>query len=91
MHPVGPSPGEIGECAEVPIIREPFCLEPAHLAGRRGGTMRGLAANDPSHRRIASEPVGIVSGTRRTAFCGFIDENGDGPGVRLRKRQLKKG
>src|SRR5680860_1450664 len=60
VHPVDPSTGEIGEHGEVLIIREPLRLEPAHLAG--GGCLLrcSTTANDPAHRRITAEAVGIV-------------------------------
>jgi hypothetical protein len=60
MNPVDPSTGEIGEHGEVLIIRKPLRLEAAHLARRGRITHDSLAPDDPAHRRIAAEPVGIV-------------------------------
>jgi transcriptional regulator with XRE-family HTH domain len=54
----------------------------------------------PTVKRLESKPgvmaahVSTVTALRRaleSAGVEFIDENGGGPGVRLRKRQLKKG
>jgi transcriptional regulator with XRE-family HTH domain len=54
----------------------------------------------PTVKRLESKPglmaahVSTVTALRRaleTAGVEFIDENGGGPGVRLRKRQPKKG
>ena len=60
MHPLNPSPAEIDERDKVLIIREPLGLEASHLAG--GGCLFrcGATANNPAHRRIATEPVGVV-------------------------------
>src|SRR5450631_3187009 len=60
VHPVNPSPAKIDEREEVLIIRKPFGLEASHLAG--GGCLLccGATANDPAHRRITPEPVGVV-------------------------------
>jgi len=63
VHPVNPSPREIGKRNKVLIIREPLGLEAAHLAG--GGCLLrcSTTANDPAHRRITPEPVGVVQRT----------------------------
>ena len=60
MNAVDPLPGEIGERGKVLIIREPLGLEPPHLAGRGRIALDSLAADDPAHRRITSQPVGVV-------------------------------
>jgi hypothetical protein len=60
VHPVTPSPAEIGERDKVLIIREPLGLEASHLAGRGCLLRCSTTANDPAHRRIAPEPVGVV-------------------------------
>src|SRR5665811_404787 len=59
-NPVNPSPAEIGERDKVLIIRKPIRLEASHLAG--GGCLLrcSTTANDPAHRRITPEPVGVV-------------------------------
>src|SRR5674476_71497 len=60
VYPVNPSPAKIGERNKVLIIRKPLGLEASHLAG--GGCLLrcGPTANNPSHRRITPEPVGVV-------------------------------
>ena len=42
-----------------------------------------------SHPRRAT--LDVIQRAFKSAGVEFIDENGGGPGVRLRKRQLKKG
>jgi len=55
VHPVDPSPGEIGERSEVPIIREPLRLEPpiwlvdaACFVAARPPTIQRIARSRPS-------------------------------------------
>ncbi len=60
MNAIDPLPGETGECGEVRIIGEPLGLEPPHLAGRGRVALDSLAADDPAHRRITPQPVGVV-------------------------------
>src|ERR1019366_2389642 len=60
VPPVNPSPAEIGERDKVRIIRKPLGLEASHLAGRGCLLHCSTTANDPAHRRIAPEPVGVV-------------------------------
>ena len=60
MNAVDPLPGEIGERGKVLVTREPLGLEPPHLAGRGRIALDGLAADDPAHRRITPQPVGVV-------------------------------
>ena len=52
MNPVDPKPGQVGKGGEVLVLGQQLGLEAAHLAGR--------CADDPPHRRIARQPVGIV-------------------------------
>jgi hypothetical protein len=60
VHPVNPSPAEIGKREKVLIIRKPFGLEASHLAG--GGSLLrcGVTADNPAHRRITPEPVSVI-------------------------------
>ena len=60
MNAVDPLPGEIGERGEVLVTRQPLGLEPPHLAGRGRIALDSLAADDPAHRRITPQPVGVV-------------------------------
>ena len=60
MNAVDPLPGQIGERGEVLVTRQPLGLEPPHLAGRGRIALDRLAADDPAHRRITSQPVGVV-------------------------------
>jgi hypothetical protein len=60
MNAIDPLPGETGERGEVLVTREPLGLEPPHLASRCGIALDGLAADDPAHRGITPQPVGVV-------------------------------
>jgi hypothetical protein len=39
---------------------QPLRLEAAHLAGRGGRPGDRRVANDPTHRRIAAQPIGVI-------------------------------
>ncbi len=60
MNGVDPVPGQTRERGEVLLIRQPLGLEATHLAGRGRIALDGLAADDPAHRGITSQPVGVV-------------------------------
>ena len=60
VHKVDPPTGKISERGKVPFHREPTCLEAAHLARRSRTAMRRLAADDPAHRRIMTQALGVV-------------------------------
>ena len=45
---------------EVLVVRQQLGLEPPHLAGRCPAALDRLAADDPAHRGITPEPVGVV-------------------------------
>ena len=45
---------------EVLVVRQQLGLEPPHLAGRCPAPLDRLAADDPAHRGITPEPVGVV-------------------------------
>ena len=42
------------------LVREPACLEAAHLSRRRRAGHCGPAANDPAHRRFVPKPLSVV-------------------------------
>ena len=60
MHRINPHTQQIDEGDEVIVRRQKLGLEPAHLAGGCAAALDGLAADDPAHRGIASEPVGVI-------------------------------
>jgi hypothetical protein len=60
MNLVDPLAGEIDERRQVLFRCEPSRLEAPHLTRRRRASGDGLAADDPSHRRIMAEPLGVV-------------------------------
>jgi hypothetical protein len=51
---------EMTRFLEVSICRQEFGLEPAHLAGGCAAAFDGLAADNPTYREIASEPVSVI-------------------------------
>jgi transcriptional regulator with XRE-family HTH domain len=62
--------------------------ELADSAGVGIVTVRQLEAGNTQPRRATLE---VVRRALESAGVEFIDENGGGPGVRLRKRESKKG
>ena len=54
------TPRKSGERGEVVVDCQQLSLEPAHLAGRCAAALDSLAADDPPHRGIAPETVGVV-------------------------------
>ena len=46
---------------------------------------------EKERRQVSMEVVEVIKQALRRAGVEFIDENGGGPGVRLRKRQSRKG
>jgi len=63
---VDPLPGKIGECSEVFLGGRDLRLEAPHLTGRGSLSFDGLAADNPLHRGVKAEPVGIVHAARMT-------------------------
>src|SRR5271168_5482683 len=60
VHKIDPLAGQVGKSRKVLRCREPLRLEAAHLA-RRGRTAVGrFAANNPAHRRIMTQALGVV-------------------------------
>jgi hypothetical protein len=60
VHRVDPLARQISEGGEVRRTGQPFGLEAPHLAGRGCPTHRCAAADYPTHRRIAAQPLGVV-------------------------------
>ena len=60
MHTVDPYPVHVGQGFNVRVGGQKLRLETSHLAGRGSLSFDGLAADNPPHRRIEAEPVGIV-------------------------------
>ena len=60
MHRVDPLTRQIGERGEVLRSSQPLGLEAAHLAGRGSPTHWRSAADHPTHRRVAAQPLGVV-------------------------------
>jgi len=60
LHAIDPASGEVGQRRQVRRRCHRARLEAAHLARGRGLLRHGAPTDDPAHRRIAPEPVGIV-------------------------------
>ena len=60
MHEVDPLAGQVGKSREVRRCREPLRLEAAHLARRSCVTLSRFAADNPAHRRIVAQALGVV-------------------------------
>ncbi len=60
VNPVDPHPRQVRKGHEVLVVRQQLGLEPPHLAGRCPAALDRLAADDPAHRGITPEPVGVV-------------------------------
>ena len=57
---VDPHARQRGQCPEIVRLRHHLCLEAAHLTGRSRLRHHSASADDETHRRIASKPVGVV-------------------------------
>jgi len=60
VHKLDPLAGQIGKSREVLRCREPLRLETAHLARRGRAALRRFATDNPAHRRIVAQALGIV-------------------------------
>ena len=53
-------PREISQCGEVLVGGKDLGLEASHLTGRCCSFRNGTTADNPTHRRITSQVVGVV-------------------------------
>jgi hypothetical protein len=60
MNEVDPLTGQVNKPDEVGVCRKPLRLEPAHLARRSRATMSRFATDNPTHRRVVAQPLGVV-------------------------------
>ncbi len=60
VHAVDPLPGQISKRREVLRTSEPFRLETPHLARGCRSIMNRSIANDPPHRRVTTQALGVV-------------------------------
>jgi hypothetical protein len=60
VHFVDPLAGQAGESGEVLGPAEPLRLEATHLAGRGRRPGDRAVADHPAHRRITTQPLGVV-------------------------------
>jgi len=61
VNGVDPLSRETSECGKVRISREPLGFGPPHLAGRGCIALDSFAADDPAHRGITSQTVGVIN------------------------------
>lgn len=57
MHAVASLAGQVGERGEILQTREPFRLEPPHLARGSGSFVNRSIANDPSKSSFSAAPA----------------------------------
>ena len=72
-----------------PVLSDGVHPVPAHATS--GSELQILALGSRKFRVFTRNGLPAARGKVRVAGIEFIDENGGGPGVRLRKRQSKKG
>jgi hypothetical protein len=60
MHKINPPAGQGSKSSKVHRCRQPLCFEATHLARRCRAALSRLAADDPAHRRIVTQALGIV-------------------------------
>jgi hypothetical protein len=60
MPKIDPLTGQVGKSRKVLGCRKPPCLEAAHLARRSRTAQSRLAPDDPAHRRIMTQALGVV-------------------------------
>ena len=60
------------------------------LARKSGLGLSTIVDFEKVRRPVSKDAIGAIQSALEQAGIQFIDENGGGPGVRLRKRQGKK-
>ena len=60
VHKVDPLARQVGKSSEVLGRREPLRLETPHLTRRSRAPLRRFAADNPAHRRIVAQALGVV-------------------------------
>jgi hypothetical protein len=60
VHKVDPIARQVGKRREVRRCREPLRFEATHLARRSRTALRRFAADNPAHRRIVAQALGVV-------------------------------
>jgi hypothetical protein len=60
MDGIDPTAGEVSKSRKVLFRSKPFRLETAHLARRGRATRSRFAADDPAHRGIMPQALGVV-------------------------------
>jgi hypothetical protein len=60
MHKVDPLAGQVGKSRKVLVCSKPLRLKAANLARRSCTAHDGFAADDPAHRRIVPQALGVI-------------------------------
>ncbi len=60
MHKVDPLAGQVGKSRKVLVCSKPLRLKAANLARRSRTVHDGFAADDPAHRRIVPQALGVI-------------------------------
>ena len=60
MHKVDPLAGQVGKSRKVLVCSKPLRLKAANLARRSRTAHDGFAADDPAHRRIVPQALGVI-------------------------------
>ena len=60
VHKIDPPAGQVGKSRKVRGCREPLRFEAPHLARRSRTALNRLAADNPAHRRIMTQALGVV-------------------------------
>jgi transcriptional regulator with XRE-family HTH domain len=77
-----------GQCKAARALLE---LTQGELADAASLGLSTIVDFEKQRRQVSLEAVRAIRQALATRGVEFIDENGGGPGVRLRKRQHKKG
>jgi hypothetical protein len=80
VNAIDPFARKVGEDGQVLSRRQPLRLKAAHLAGRGPATKGRLAADDPPHRRIMAQALGVVHVlvSREATEDGLSEQPGQG-------------
>src|SRR5262245_57485649 len=60
VHKVDPLAGQVGKSRKVLVCSKPLRLKAANLARRSRTAHDGFAADNPAHRRIVAQTLGVV-------------------------------
>jgi transcriptional regulator with XRE-family HTH domain len=73
--------------AQCRAARALLAMTQPELAARAGLGLSTIVDFEKSRRRLSAEAIKSIRDALESAGVIFINQNGDGPGVRLRKRR----